>query len=287
MNNTYELDIFFKIYQNSENVFFTKEENNKTYVYGDDSVGKDFNYKLEDILNMKSYSFTKRKEIILEKKLCDYTKEYYFEFNIAKPEERKKIINIYEVKIKYNSIYKTFLEKKRYGYSFSYFKNGNDISIYKIDKEDNYYKVIFLDEEGELRLSVKEEDIKTKQYLRFLLMNEFGIGFIETDNPFELNYEYVDSLMTSTKKKEYLKYKIEESLKDKINDLDIFNKDRVFDFLELLNIKKLNKIYIKNLTILPPCGSEYSPMESSAVFLTEKVISDRIMKDTYVLRLNR
>lgn len=61
--------------------------------------------------------------------------------------------------------------------------------------------------------------------------------------------------------------------------------EKILDLLKYLNLSKIKKVYLKNITILPPGGSDYSPIESSSLFLTDKVISNDIMNETKILFL--
>lgn len=281
-----KFDNSFKLYKSSRGIIFVKEEEGKTYIYGNSKNKYEFQFETRYIVEKKEIEFDIRKIVSID--LLQYSrrdKELVLKLSLL---EREPIV-IHEIQLKYNSIYKTALTYECW--NFFYCTKGEEIYIYRkyfdhINQEMEYYKVNFLNEVGEIKDCVNKFDVKTKNYLKLLLTNEFGIGFIKTEDPFERNdFEYSNSLMTPYRMQDIIERDIPSDVIEKVKEIDDIKTERILDLIKYLNLSKIKKLYLKNITILPPGGSDYSPIEGSSIFLTDKVISNDIMNETIVLRL--
>lgn len=281
-----KFDNSFKLYKSSKGIIFVKEEEGINYAYGSTKNKYEFQFETKFIIENKEIEFEMKKQVSID--LLPYSrqdKELVLKISLL---ENEPII-IHKINLEYNSIYKTALTYELH--NFFYCSNGENIFIYRrnynhINKEQEYYKIIFLNEDGEIQEFVNKNDKKTKNYLKLLLTNEFGIGFIKTEDPFERNdFEYSNSLMTSYNIKDIIETEVSIDLIEKVKEINEIKTEKILDLLKYLNLSKIKKVYLKNITILPPGGSDYSPIESSSLFLTDKVISNDIMNETKILFL--
>lgn len=222
----------------------------------------------EKFLLKKEPVFINRREFFIIEKECDILKKTIYYGNFGRSLE---FIN--ELKLKFNSLKKTILNYILC-YVF-YFKNGNEISAYNRKfntrtNEFNYFKISFIDINGEIRDSVVlDENFETNYFhLSRLIHLGCGIGFKETKNPIELDYEYFKSDLEWWKTN-FVENIVSEDIQEKVLNASILNPSNIISLMKSVNLSKIDKVFLIDFRQDPPFWAEGSSGYDTSLFLLE------------------